>query len=123
MFSICDHVKMNQQFIHDKFKRLVVSLITRKSTGVVNKFTGNDEIVNITDTFRWFRNNSPQLNEDIKQELLNLGLIDMCLWFCENHFVNHPLSCSILLQFLSNFSINYKIAQSNIYDYFHNTLR
>lgn len=115
---------MDQQFIQKEFKRLVVYLkLFRKSTEMLNKFTVDDEIVNITDTFRWLRNNTPQLNEDIKHELLNLGLIDTCLWFCENYFINRPLNCSILLQFLANFSINYEIAQTSIYNYFHNTLR
>lgn len=115
---------MNQQLIRDEFISHLNSLIVKKSSAqLFDIVTVNDEIENIIDTFRWLRNNSPQLNESIKNELLNLGLIDTCLWFCKHYFVNQPLGLCILLQFLANFSINHEIVQTNVYDNFHNVLK
>lgn len=101
----------------------VVSLNTKKSVLVSNESKTDDEIQNTTDTFRWLRNNSPQLSAYTKLELLKSGLLETCSWFCNNYFINEPLSRSIVLQFLANFSANNEIAQQNVIEGFHDTLR
>lgn len=83
----------------------------------------DNDIENLTDIFRWLRNNSSRLNESSKNELLDTGLLDTCLWFCTNCFINKPLSCSVLLQFLANFSMNNEIAQCKIFQSFNNVLK
>lgn len=112
-----DQQRQNEFIYH------IVSLTTKKSVQVMNESTTNDENQNTTDTFRWLRNNSPQLSVHTKHELLNCGLIETCSWFCNNYFVNEPLSRSIILQFLANFSVNNEVAQQNIIKSFHDTLR
>lgn len=116
-------MKMNQQRQNEFICRVVSLTTTRKTAQVSNGSAVNDEIQNITDTFRWLRNNSPQLNDLTKHELLKSGLIETCLWFSDSYFENRPLSRSILLQFLANFSANSETVQQYLIESFHNTLR
>ncbi|XP_050524340.1 ataxin-10 isoform X2 [Daktulosphaira vitifoliae] len=77
----------------------------------------------ITDTFRWLRNNSSDSNDINKQNLLDNGLIKICLWYFEDYFREDNLSRSIILQFLSNFSMNNKNVQEQIFKGFHKKIR
>lgn len=97
----------------------VMGLNTRKLSGRLDA----DEMKNATDTFRWLRNNSPQLDDCGKCQLLDSGLIETCLWYCDTYFAEEPLSRSILLQFLANFSVGYESAQRQILEGFRDTLR
>ncbi|XP_050428755.1 ataxin-10 [Adelges cooleyi] len=109
--------------VHDQFTCFVSKLMeVRKSKKCIEK-TDTDGNNGITDIFRWLRNNSPRLNNNSKQLLLDSGLVEICLWYFDVHFHDDLLSLSILLQFLANFSINYKPAQQMIFKDFHSTLR
>lgn len=121
---------MNDQLCNNtqnEFICRLVSLAARKSVQVSNdqpaEAAFEDEIKNTTDTFRWLRNQSVRLNESTKDESLESGLVETCLWYCDHYFTNEPLSRSILLQFLANFSINHENAQQKIFQVFHKTLR
>jgi len=81
------------------------------------------EIKNATNTFRWLRNNSPRLDDSSKCQLLDLGLIETCSRYCDNFFANEPLSQSVLLQFLANFSVGHESAQRQIFGDFCDMLR
>lgn len=119
---------MNDQLgSNSEFICRVVSLAARKSVQVSDDRPAasvvEDEMRNTTDTFRWLRNQSVLLNDSTKRESLELGLVDTCLWYCDHYFANEPLSRSILLQFLANFSINHENAQQKISQSFYETLR
>jgi len=114
---------MNRQEIQDEFICRVLSLTNRKSARMSDGSTVDDDVKDVTDTFRWLRNNSPGLDENTKHEVLKSGLLETCLWFCDYYFANEPLSRSILLQFLANFSVNHEIARRNIIEGFRDVLR
>ncbi|XP_022173061.1 ataxin-10 [Myzus persicae] len=97
----------------------LMGLKTRRLSG----WSDADEIKSVTDTFRWLRNNSPRLNDNGKCRLLNSGLIETCSWYCDTFFTNDPLSRSVLLQFLANFSVGNETAQRQIFEGFCSTLR
>lgn len=97
----------------------VMGLKSRKMSGRSDA----DEIKNATNTFRWLRNNSPQLDDRSKCQLLDSGLIETCSWYCDNFFANEPLSQSVLLQFLANFSVGHESAQRQIFGGFCSMLR
>lgn len=97
----------------------IMDLKTRKLSG----WSDDDDTKNTTDTFRWLRNNSPQLDDAGKCQLLDSELIETCLWYCDTFFANEPLSCSVLLQFLANFSMGHKRAQLQIFGGFCGSLR
>jgi len=97
----------------------IMGLKTRKLSGRSDA----DEMENVTNTFRWLRNNSPRLDDNSKCQLLDSGLIETCSWYCDNFFGTEPLSQSILLQFLANFSVGHKGAQRQIFESFCGILR
>jgi len=97
----------------------VMDLKTRKLSGRSDA----DDIKIATDAFRWLRNNSPQLDDAGKCQLLDSELIETCLWYCDTFFSNEPLSCSVLLQFLANFSVGHERAQRQIFGSFCGMLR
>lgn len=97
----------------------IIDLNARRLSGR----SDSNDIKNATDTFRWLRNNSPFLNNSDKCRLLDSGLIEICSWYCNTYFANESLSCSILLQFLANFSVGHENAQRQIFEGFCNTLR
>lgn len=103
----------------EKFICCIMDLNTRRLSGR----SDSNDIKNTTDTFRWLRNNSPFLDNSDKCRLLDSGLIEICSWYCNTYFANESLSCSILLQFLANFSVGHKNAQRQIFEGFCNTLR
>lgn len=113
--------------IQEEFIKRCVSLSSKIPTRLGSDgFTTVDvdnEIENLTDTFRWLRNNSPRLDERTKNELLDTGLLDTCMWFFNHCFVNKPLSRSVLLQFLANFSMNNEIALRKVFQIFHSILK
>jgi len=109
--------------VQNEFNIRLVSLTTTKSNQTLDELPTHTEVEINTETFRWLRNNTPLLNENAKHDLMELGLVDICLWFCDHYFCNEPLSRSIVLQFLANFSINYEIAGRRISKNFHYTLR
>lgn len=111
---------MDQNKIQDEFVCHVVSLTARKNQKLSR---GSDEINDITNIFRWLRNNSPHISERTKQKVLESNLIETCLWFCDNYFTNESLSRSVILQFLANFSVNFESVQQYIIEHFQNTLR
>lgn len=76
-----------------------------------------------TDAFRWLRNHSSRLDADDKRQLLESGLVDTCLWFCDRYLSQSPLGRSVLMQFLANLSANDKNARLQIYQGFRHTLR
>lgn len=80
-------------------------------------------IKTLTNTLRWLRNNAPQLNESTKQELLKSGIVESCGWYFDNYFMDEPLNCSILLQFLANLSIDHKMTQQHVFQCFHSKLK
>lgn len=127
IFEYCVRVPRNSnmycQQVQEEFICRVISLIDRKSARISDASATDDEIKTLTDTFRWLRNNSPGLDESTKRNVLQLGLVETCSWFCDYCFINEPLSCSVLLQFLSNFSVDHKIAQQNIIEGFCSVLR
>ncbi|KAL4143221.1 hypothetical protein QTP88_005579 [Uroleucon formosanum] len=102
-----------------EFMCRIMDLKTRKLSGRLDA----DDTKNTTDAFRWLRNNSPQLDDAGKCQLLDSELIETCLWYCDTFFANEPLSCSVLLQFLANFSMGHKRAQLKIFGGFCGSLR
>lgn len=102
-----------------EFESRIMGLNTRRLSGR----SDTDKMKNVTETFRWLRNNSPRLNNDGKCQMLDSGLIETCLWYCDTYFDNESLSRSILLQFLANFSVGHKSAQHRIFGCFRGTLR
>ncbi|XP_026812588.1 ataxin-10 [Rhopalosiphum maidis] len=102
-----------------EFMCRIKELNTRRLSGQ----SDSDDMKNTTDTFRWLRNNSPFLDDIDKCRLLDSGLIEICSWYCNTYFANESLSCSILLQFLANFSVGHESAQRQIFDGFCSTLR
>lgn len=113
-----------EELMRDEFFGRLNSLSSKKLAQDANVSSSiKDEMENSTDTFRWLRNNSPRLHESTKTKLVESGLIDTCLWFFNHRFVYKPLSRSILLQFLANFSINHKTAQGKVFEGFHSILR
>jgi len=97
----------------------VMGLNTRRLSG----WSDAVEMKKATNDFRWLRNNSPRLDDCGKRQLLDIGLIETCLWYCTTYFANEPLSSSILLQFLANFSVGHESAQRWIFESFRDTLR
>lgn len=114
----------NDDLQNDFACRLEALATTRRFVGKIYKPVACDnETKSITDIFRWLRNNSPLLDKNSKCKLLELGLVETCWWFCDFYFRDKPLSRSILLQFLANFSMNYETAQQCIFNEFHSLLR
>jgi len=103
----------------DEFVCRLMSLKTRR----LSARSDVDEVKNATDTFRWLRNNSPRLDDSGKCRMLDSGLIETCFWYCDTFFANDPLSRSVLLQFLANFSVGNETAQRQIFLGFRSTLR
>lgn len=119
----CRQQRSMEGDIRNEFVRCVVCLTAEKSTQIATPDRSSDRTENLTDTFRWLRNNSPHLNDNTKSELLESGLVDTCLWFCECYFANEPLSRSIVLQFLANICIDHQITRQIISKVFRETLR
>lgn len=112
---------MDQRSVEDEFASLVASLTTAHESN--ETCPTDEEVRNATDTFRWLRNNAPRLQESAKRELLESGCVRTCRWFFDHYFVNEPLSRSVVLQFLANFSVNHQLAQQIIFKVFNDTLR
>ncbi|VVC44649.1 Armadillo-type fold,Armadillo-like helical,Ataxin-10 domain [Cinara cedri] len=83
----------------------------------------DEKVRNVSLTFRWLRNNAPDLQDCTKQELLKSGIVEICSWFFDKCFVSEPLNSSIILQFLNNLSINHKSTQHSIFLCFHSKLK
>lgn len=112
------------QRLHDEFINHVHVLTAIKSFETSStKGADAHKTDDITDVFRWLRNNSPQLCANTKDKLLKLKFDDTCHWFCDHYFNNKSLSFSIILQFLANWSMNHKPSQQSIFHGFHNGLR
>lgn len=113
---------IRKEFV-ERFNSLSSKIPSRWGSDGFTTVDVNNEMENLTDTFRWLRNNSPRLDANIKNELLDTGLLDTCVWFFNHCFVNHSLSRCVLLQFLANFSMNNEIAMRKIFQSFHSTLK
>lgn len=111
---------MNELDMHYEFMERIQFLIYVKLDNV----TVNDSIIeDIKGHFRWLRNYTHRLDDSNVQDLLLIDLVEMCLWFFDKYFMEQPLTCNILLQFLTNWSINNRVAQQRIFQQFHSKLK